>query len=100
MAEPCCGQMSPGKRLRLDTANVPEKIMEENGKRKKYLIENRGPGTVFVGPTQDMDTTRQNGIRILNGGSFIDDATPVTHCLELWGVTDAANTDLLITEWI
>lgn len=74
--------------------------MQENTTRKKFLIENRGPGTVFIGPKQDMDTTRQNGIRLLNGGSFIDDATPVTHCLELWGVADAANTDLLITEWI
>jgi hypothetical protein len=93
-------RMGIPRTLTLVVANQWERIAEENLARIRYLLQNRGPGVVYLAPNSlDVQaTTGQPGIRLASNDVFIDDP-PCVHQGHLWVLADAASTIIVLTEW-
>jgi hypothetical protein len=80
--------------LTLDTQ--PIKILHENVRRVGVIIDNRGPGTVYIAPDRQR-ATPETGFRIPANMYVVDDFPPA-HLGEWWAVADTSNTVLVVGE--
>ena len=80
-------------------ALTSEKVFGENPQRKRYLVQNRGPGIIYVSVQSTNDIS---GILVANGATWIDEgAGPLSavHCFEVWLTADTAATVCTLAEW-
>ena len=78
------------------SASLGQPVLRSNPNRKRAVIQNLGPGIVYLAP-KDNGSTLQ-GIQVVSGSNFADDP-PFVHCGEWWAQTDTAATVITVAEW-
>lgn len=81
--------------MTIPAANDAERAIEQNPNRKRFLVQNIGPGNAFVVRSD----RSSGGIKILPDGAWIDEF-PYVHTGEVWVYVDVANTVVHIAEWV
>lgn len=88
--------MSKPQNTTIQAATSSQRISLANPNRKRYMIQNQGPGNAFVGESDYENVLA--GIKVANGATWIDDP-PWVHCGEVWVTVDTANTVVVFAEW-
>lgn len=80
-------------RFRVTTAfENPGVQFKDEGEVLEFVIDNRGPGTVFF--SADRDVTQFTGQRLPVGAIWIEDTCP--HSGKLYFTADSVNTDIVV----
>jgi hypothetical protein len=69
------------------------KIVSANPNRQSLILANVGTGTVYLGP--DDTVTKDNGVPLLQDGTFTeDDGGSRMFMGDVWGIVEASTSDL------